>query len=377
MRRAVVRSRRQLAALASALAVVAIAAPDGTRAEHSASAAVYVRDDTDRTTVISPRVRLRAQALENTHVDLAYAADVWTSASVDIVASASEAVTEQRDEINVGLDQVIGDVTLAGGYRYSIEPDYESHGGALSLAWNLADNAATLALSVGGSADTVGRVGDDAFAEDVDTFVTGLSFTQVIDTDTLVQVLYDVTIVRGYQASAYRYVALGGDGQCQRLAPFCLPEQNPRERLRHALALRLRRALGQRWSLGAGYRGYIDDWGILSHTARADLTWAPDASSAIALTYRFYTQSAADHYKPFYFDSDRFDAYFTRDKELSPLSSHRVGLEIDRVWKLSGGDSGLVTGVEVAPTFYRYHDYPLLDQVTAIEVTAVAGMEFQ
>jgi hypothetical protein len=357
------------------LALALFAAPDATRAEDSASAAVYVRGDSDHTTVISPRLRLRSELLADTHVDLVYTVDVWTSASVDIVASASQPVTEQRDELDVGIDHVSGDFTFGAGYRYSIEPDYESHGGSLRIAWELADKAATLAWSLGASSDQVGRVGDERFDEATDTFTTGVSFTQVLDVDSLLQVLYDVAVVRGYQASAYRYVALGGDGQCRGSAPFCLPEQNPRERLRHALALRLRRALGERWSAGAGYRAYLDDWGLVSHTAKADLAWAPERRSTLALSYRFYAQGAADHYKSLYLLGDRAARYFTRDKELSPLSSHRIGLAFDWVWELESGASALRAGLELAPTFYQYDDYPALDRVTAFEATAAIGME--
>jgi hypothetical protein len=37
--------------------------------------------------------------------------------------------------------------------------------------------------------------------------------------------------------------------------------------------------------------------------------------------------------------------------------------------------TGLITGLEVAPTAYRYTSFPELDQVIAIEVTTVVGME--
>ena len=36
-----------------------------------------------------------------------------------------------------------------------------------------------------------------------------------------------------------------------------------------------RRALSPAFSLGANYRFYIDDWGILSHTAGIDFAWVP------------------------------------------------------------------------------------------------------
>jgi hypothetical protein len=366
--------RRALAALV----VAAACAPCQARAEHSASAALYVREDTDHTTVLSPRLRLRAPvASDETHVDLAYTADVWTSASVDIVASASAPVTEQRDELNAGVDHVLGDFVLGGAYRFSTEPDYKSQGGGIRASVDLADKAFTLAWTGGGSADRVGRAGDASFDKAVTTLTTGLSLTQVIDTNTLIQLLYDLAYVRGYQASAYRFVAFGSSGPCRAPAPLCRPESNPGERLRHAFALRARRALGAQWSLGAGYRAYLDDWGMFSNTVSADVAWAPLPKSTLALTYRFYDQTAADHYKAQYVPADVGLAYYARDKELSPLTSHRVALELDWVWEIAGGNSGLLTGLAAAATFYRYHDFSMLDRTTAIEVTAAVGMEFE
>jgi len=361
--------------LLAPLLLATLLPPPPTRAEEAAVASVYVREDSNDTTVISPRLRLRAQALEATHLDLSYTVDVWTSASVDIVSSASTAVTEQRDEYNVGLDHALEDLTLRAGYRASIEPDYVSHGGSAGLSWDLADNAANLSFHAGGYFDSVGRAGDEGFAESVGTLAAGLSFSQVLDPETLIQVLYDLSSIRGYQASPYRFIGIGGDGRCQGSAPLCIPERNPRQRLRHAAALHGRRALGEHFSLGAGYRFYLDDWGILSHTGQAELAWAATDVSTVALSYRFYTQNAADHYKASYQDDDRSSLYFTRDKELSPLSSHRLGLEVDWQWDLPGTDSALSTALLVAPSLFRYSDFRLLDQITALEVTAVVGME--
>ena len=348
-----------------------------TRADHSASTSVYVRQDTNATRVIAPRIRVRAPVGgDETHVDAAYSVDVWTSASVDIVASASQPVTEQRDELNLAADHVFGDLRLAAAYRFSKEPDYESHGGSLSLSLDLANKAATLSWFGGGSADQVGRVGDRNFAEETSTLISGVSLTQVLDPDTIIQALYDITLVRGYQASAYRYVSFGSEGPCGELAPFCLPERAPRERLRHAMSLRARRALSTLFSVGASYRFYLDDWGILSHTAKADVAWAPQPKSTISLSYRFYSQGAADFYQPMYTEQEVGREHFTRDKELSPLTSHRLALEFDWLWELGAGGSSLLTALAVAPTFYSYADFPMLKQASAIEVTVVTGMEF-
>jgi Protein of unknown function (DUF3570) len=365
-------------AVALLLVTGVVFAAGSARAEHSGSAAVYVREDTDHTTVISPRLRLRAPIVnDETHVDLAYSVDVWTSASVDIVASASQPVTEQRDELNAGVDHVFGDLTLGAAYRFSTEPDYKAHGGSIRAALDLANRAFTLAWTGGGSADRVGRAGDASFDKAVTTLTTGLSLTQVVDTETLVQLLYDFALVRGYQASAYRFVSFGSAGACRATAALCRPETNPRERLRHAIAVRARRALSTEWSVGAGYRAYLDDWGMFSNTVRADIAWAPQPKSTLALAYRFYDQSAAHHYKAQYQVTDLALRYFARDKELSPLTSHRVALELDWVWDVAGRNAGLVTALAAAATFYRYRDFSMLDRATAIEVTAAVGMEFE
>jgi hypothetical protein len=369
--------RSQLHGFSACIALLVWCSLDSARAEQTATAGVYVRQDSNATRVISPRVRLRAPIVdEQTHIDASYAVDVWTSASVDIVASASQPVTEQRDELNLGLDHVLGDLKLGGAYRFSKEPDYESHGGSLNLSLDLASKATTLGWFAGGSSDRVGRVGDPSFDEQASTLTSGLSLTQVLDAQTVVQLLYDIAMVRGYQASAYRYIAFGTPGPCRAFTTLCLPERAPRERVRHAASLRMRRALSAELSVGASYRFYIDDWSVLSHTARADLAWAPQLKSTISLSYRFYAQSAASFYKPMYAEQEVGRAHFTRDRELSPLTTHRVALELDWLWELGRGGSDLMTAIAIAPTFYAYSDFPMLRQVTALELTAVVGMEF-
>src|SRR5689334_10529552 len=83
---------------------VALCAPARLRADEG-DAALYIRTDTDRTTVIAPRVRGQVAIEEATRLSAVYAVDVWTSASIDIMTSASQVpVTEQRDEIDLSVD---------------------------------------------------------------------------------------------------------------------------------------------------------------------------------------------------------------------------------------------------------------------------------
>src|SRR5262245_6636464 len=121
------------------------------------ASAVYVRTDSDETLVVAPRLHAQLPIEEATNLNFTYAVDVWTSASIDIMTSASKVpVTEQRDELDLAVDHAFEDVTLSGAYRYSTEPDYVSHGGSLGLSYDFADNNATVGAGVSGSSDSVG-----------------------------------------------------------------------------------------------------------------------------------------------------------------------------------------------------------------------------
>jgi hypothetical protein len=113
----------------------------------------------------------------------------------------------------------------------------------------------------------------------------------------------------------------------------------------------------------AAYRFYTDSWGVLSHTVRGEIALVPDADTILALRYRFYLQGAADFYKPHY---QQAEPYVTSDKELSPLHSHRIALELDRSWRFDS-DRTLSSVFSLATAFYRYSDFPPLQSMTAFE----------
>lgn len=342
----------------------------------TASTSVYVRSDTDETTVVTPRVHVGAPVGDEGRLDLVYTVDVWSSASIDIRTAASKRVVEQRDEIDVSGEQRVGDLALGASYRYSTEYDYESHGGSLGVASDFADKAANASLTLRAYFDKVGRAGDANFERDVTQLSARAAFTQVLGPDTLVQAIYEVTSQRGYQSSPYRFVRFAETADavprtCQLPLMMCLPERSPEERLRHAIAVTGRHALTGALSAGASYRFYFDDWDMTSHTAGVDAALALDPGWLLSLGYRFYTQSKASHYEPVYvvMPMQSLPEHYASDKELSTLSSHRGELELARRFELDDVGTELETVLLVSPTFYSYADFPLLDSVTALEVS--------
>ena len=366
------------AAACAVLALLSCARPAAAQDSQEASTAVYVRTDTDQTTVISPRLRVGALIDGTTRLDVVYAVDVWTSASVDIRTSASEAITEQRDEIDASIGQDFDDVKITAGYRLSTEPDYLSNGGSLSASFDFAEHAATLAIGASASFDVVGRAGDPGFSKAAQTLGGRLAFTQVLDPKMLVQALYEVSAQNGFLSSPYRFIAIGtkdtvglADARCRRTITnyYCRPEANPDERLRHAFAVRLRRALSPEISVGASYRFYLDDWDVMSHTLQVDLGWLPEPETSISLRYRLYLQNAAGHYSARFDSPSEAGKFFSSDKELSPFSSHRIGLDLEHEWELDEAHHTLLLGLSVGPTFYQYSDFPPLTQINAFEST--------
>lgn len=380
-RAALSRSHRRLARRAAPLICsLGIAAgwlgTGGAAQADQAAAALYVRSDSDHTTVISPRVRANKTLAESTTMDVTYAADIWTSASVDIRASASvRPVTEQRDELDLTLSHDLQDVRLHAAYRFSTEHDYTSHGGTLGGSIDLANNAATLDASLHVIADTVGQSGNPAFARGLTTIDGSLTYTQVIDPMMLMQLTYELAHNIGYQSSPYRYVGVGGTGFGCVGASLCLPERVPSQRTRHALALLLRRALNDSLSIGLTYRYYFDDWSLHSHTLLGELGWNLGDASLLALRYRFYTQSSVAFYKRVYSDIAG-DPWRTRDRELSQLKYHRAGLELEHDFGVGDAGARLSSTLAVSGNLYEYADFVGLNEVKALEISAALVLQW-
>ena len=340
-------------------------------AQVMAGTSVYVRTDSDRTTVIAPRWHVGAPVADTTRVDVVYTADVWTSASIDIRSSASKAVTEQRDEINGTVTQDWEDFSLSATYRYSHEYDYVSHGATLSGSLALGEKSTTLDFRLNGTFDDVGRAGDRNFNRNVRNLGARIGFTQLLDAETFVQGAYELMSAHGFNSSPYRYVGLGSEnGLCSGMGTmYCIPEANPSERLRHALVGTLRRALGDQFAFGLSYRFYLDSWSLTSHTVMAELSYSPSATLMFALRYRFYLQGGAKHYKKVYEGSDTALRYYSNDKELSALTSHRLGLDIEKEVEIDDRGHKLNIVVSLAPSIFMFSNYAPLSQITAFEAT--------
>lgn len=348
------------------------------------SAALYARADTNATTVWAPRTRFAGRAGDSFGVEATLAMDAWTGASIDVVTAATEAIFEIRKEVTAGAYYEFPNVTVGGGYRYSTENDYWSHGGVGNLTFDLASNNTTIALAAFGSSDTVGRAGDPHFREPQSSLGGRLSLTQVVDRNSLVQLSWETTRIQGYQASPYRFVAIGNDGTCAGIptsrrpaADGCGPELVPDERFRHAAVARYRRALGDHFSAGLEYRYYFDSWGVASHTIMPDVAWVIADHDTLSVDYRYYTQGEANFYEERYLDPSAALGYRTRDRELSALYANRIGMRYLHEFELANGDLLFSTALRGSVTRFRYLAFVGLESVDAVEGTLLLSLDWR
>jgi hypothetical protein len=307
-----------------AITVCVVMFTGAARADDSFTAKTQVYTDSDHTTVVSPLAAISRDAWKGGTVNAGYVADVVSSASVDVITNATKSMTDFRSEISAGLSQKFHLTTLTGDYVYSVENDYSSHNVDLGLSQDLFEKNSTLAIGGSFSQNTVGRTGDQLFHRSLTVLGASAAWTQVLNKRTITQLSYSFAYNDGYQASPYRFVRVESGDFSQIL--FKVPETEPLTRYRHAAVIALNRYLFSDSALGADYRFYSDNWGIISHTIQ--VRWfIAIRDFTIRLRERFYYQSQADFYREHYTQQD-LQPYMTADRELSTFWSNIVGAKL-------------------------------------------------
>jgi hypothetical protein len=93
----------------------------------------------------------------------------------------------------------------------------------------------------------------------------------------------------------------------------------------------------------------------------------------LSVRYRFYYQSGVSFYRAHYDELSALD-HRTRDRELSPMLSHRLGVDYEhRLAELASGRH-LSAVLALGGNYYDYRDFVGLSSAWALEVTAALSM---
>jgi hypothetical protein len=277
------------------------------------------------TRVIQPMLDARFDAGDGGVADAHLLVDAITSASA-AAGAVDEPFSERRWEVGGGYTRETGAMRIGGSARISIEPDYDSFFVGFRVERDLADRTATVGLGVAAGHDEIsnagaaGSIGGAAIQGDLDTVMMSLSATRILSRNTVGGVTYDLGWLEGFQENPYR-TAVTADG--------LVPERHPDRRIRHAIALNLKRWIERTDTAAiAVYRFYRDDWSLTAHTP--ELRLIQEASDGVEMTvrYRYHWQSAADFFRLSYPSNDTMEFPFvTDDVKLSAFTSHTLGVK--------------------------------------------------
>ncbi|MGK0222650.1 MAG: hypothetical protein ACI9ON_001890, partial [Limisphaerales bacterium] len=283
--------------------------------------------------VDGPSILVRKGFKDRVSVWANYYVDMISSASIDVVSTASE-YTEERTEKSLGFDYLHGKTFMGLSYTNSEESDYSAHSARFGISQDIFGDLTTLGISYARGSDTVRRNGDDTFEEETDRQTYRVDVSQVITKNLIINLNYEGVTDEGFLNNPYRQVrfldasaALGYSYEA---------ELYPRTRTSSAQAIRAMYYLPYRAAVKAEYRNYSDSWGISAFNAELGYTHPfGDSGFVVEAKYRFYSQTAADFYSDL-FPRSSAQNFLARDKELASFQTQSFGAgvsyEFDMGW---------------------------------------------
>jgi hypothetical protein len=307
-----------LASLALAASGVAYAAvlPDD-RAD-----VLYHRYDGGGVTIDGPSLLLRKKFAEKYSVSANYYMDMVSSASIDVMTTASP-YKEERTQGSLAFDMLQGKTQYSVSYTLSDESDYTANTASFDLSQDMFGDLTTVSFGFSQGWDEVRKRGDNAFQESVDRRNYRFGLQQIVTPRLMVGLNYEVITDEGYLNNPYRSVRYLDDTSARGYS--YQPELYPQTRTSNAIAINARYYLPYRASIYGEYRYYTDTWGIDANTVSLGYTHPWGKRWLFDVGYRWYDQSAADFYSDLF---PRVDAqnFLARDKELSTFTSHMFSL---------------------------------------------------
>lgn len=284
---------------------------------------LYHRYDGGGMTIDGPSVLVRKSATPNVSVTANYYVDMVSSASVDVIATASP-YEEERTEYGVGVELLNNKTVMSLGYSQSDENDFNAKSLHFNVTQDFFGDLTTLGMGVSKGWDQVGKVGAPDFSEDVDRTHFRLSLAQILTKNLLLNANYELITDQGYLNNPYRQVRyLLEDG----ISYDYQAEVYPETRTSNAFALKGTYFLPYRAAAKMEYRYFTDTWGIDAHTLETSYVHPVESSWEFDVKYRYYQQSSASFYADLFPYQDAKN-FLARDKEMSSFSSNTIGVGV-------------------------------------------------
>ena len=303
-------------------------------------------------TIDGPSLLARKTLGEQVSVWGNYYVDSITSASIDVITSASQ-YTEERTEKGFGVDYLNDTTTLNMAYTNSVENDFVANSMHFTVSQDMFGDLTTVSLGFSRGWDVVTATGNPGFEENAKRQQFRLGVSQVLTKNLLMDLSFETITDEGYLNNPYRSVRyLDTPTSYARVG-----EQYPNTRTSHAIALRGLYYLPYRAAVKAEYRLFTDTWGIQANMYELGYTHPIKDKYTLDFSYRYYTQTRADFYSDLF--PDLTQNYLARDKELSTFTSQTLGVAVsyefaNKGWKFIDKGSA---NVSYSRIMFNYKDF--------------------
>ena len=298
-----------------------------------------------------PSVLVRKNIKDQYSIQANYYVDMVTSASIDVLATASE-YTEERTEYSLGLDYLNDRTIMSLNYTNSSESDYDANTLGFSVSQEFFGDLSTLTLGFALGDDTVKATGQPEFEASAQRKRYSLGFSQILTKKLITSLSYETVIDEGFLRNPYRrarrvdsnnedaindYVFISpaeNEALCDSVGSKIGGECYPETRNSEAIALRSIYAFNNRASIRGEYRLFKDSWGIESNNIELRYTQKLGSQWLAEVRLRQYTQDkGADFYRDNFDFTLTTEEFYARDKELSEYSAQQWGLGISYTFK--------------------------------------------
>jgi hypothetical protein len=283
---------------------------------------LYHRYEGGGVTIDGPSLLVRKKVAENYSVSANYYVDMVSSASIDVLTTASP-YEETRTQGSLAVDALNGKTQYSLSFTNSDENDYTANTASFDVSQALFGELTTLSMGFSRGWDEVRKRGDAEFEEPVDRRSYRLGLSQIVTPTLMLGFAYETITDEGFLNNPYRSVRYL---DAENPAGFAFqPEMYPSTRTSNAVAFNARYFLPYRAVAFGEYRWFTDTWGIDANNVRLGYTHPVGERWVVEGGYRWYDQSAADFYSDLF---PRRDAqnFLARDKELSTFTSHMLSI---------------------------------------------------
>jgi hypothetical protein len=272
----------------------------------------------ERATIFEPQVEIDASQGDRLKHQIRVPVDVVTNASahaIDVMTSASRHVEAGSIDwaANYKMNST-SDATILGGLH--LENPFRSWHGGMAGSRTFADGDTVLSASLLEAFDWFDRFdihGGRHGRTDRSNTTAGVGVTQILTPTTVVNLNYGITLQVGELGNTWNSVPLVTFDRG--------PEILPNQRTRHALVARAAQYLPWNGALHLYYRFYADDWGLVAHSAEAELMQRITRFAYVSALYRFHTQTGVD----FFTTLAGPNGLRTADSDLAPFDAHTIG----------------------------------------------------